>query len=597
MIRLMMFCGLASAGLVDSAGAQAPTPQPEVLVTSQRTELPVSESLAAVSVITRSDIESAGSLDLVDLLRRETGVDVVRGGGFGQQTSVFLRGTNSNQVLVLIDGVRVASVNVGGYAWEHLPLNQIERIEIVRGPRAALYGSDAIGGVIQIFTRPATGIEAGLRAGSHDTYGIDAGFGLGSERGRFGLRAGYTDSRGINATTPDNFSFDPDRDGFLSRNLQISGSVMLGEQSLALRALRTDDRAEFDQGVSTATNDNAEASLAGPLGESIVHRLSLGAANETLETAAFFNRFDSRRRQFDWQFDLDLSARQSLLLGLAWVGEKGGLTSTFDGSRRFSGSRNNRALFAGWRGAFEAHSLELAARHDDNSVFGSASTAQAAWGWRLGGNIALRAGFGEGFRAPNFNELYSPGFSGLFAGNPDLGAERSENLEVAMGLFPDSPHRFELRAFRTEIRDLIAFAGTDSQAINIARARIDGVEASAEAMLGQWRVIGNATWQDPRNRDSGQRLLRRAQRKANLRTERDFGRWHVGSELHAASGIADFGGNLPGYATLAVNAGVSLRPGLQLDARIDNLLARDYTQVRGFQTPGLTAMFNLRWQR
>jgi vitamin B12 transporter len=597
MIRLMVFCGLASVGLVDSACAEAPTPQPEVLVTAQRTELPVSESLAAVSVITRADIESAGSLDLVDLLRRETGVDVVRGGGFGQQTSVFLRGTNSNHVLVLIDGVRVASVNVGGYAWEHLPLNQIERVEIVRGPRAALYGSDAIGGVIQIFTRPATGIEAGLRAGSHDTYGIDAGFGLAGERGHFGLRAGYTDSRGINASTPDNFSFDPDRDGFLSRNLHLAGSLMLGEQTLALRALRSDDRAEFDQGVSSATNDNAEASLAGPLGESIAHRLSLGAANETLETAAFFNHFDSRRRQLDWQFDFDLSARQTLLLGLAWVGEKGGLTNTFDGSSRFSGSRNNRAVFAGWRGAFAAHSLELATRYDDNSVFGSASTAQAAWGWRVGPNIALRAGFGEGFRAPNFNELYSPGFSGLFAGNPDLGAEHSENFEVAMGLFPDSPHRFELRAFRTGIRDLIAFAGTDFQAINIARARIDGIEASAETMLGEWRINGNATWQDPRNRDSGQRLLRRAQRKANLRTERSVGRWHFGGELHAASGIADFGGNLPGYATLAVNAGVSLRPGLQLDARIDNLLARDYTLVRGFQTPGLTTMLNLRWQR
>jgi vitamin B12 transporter len=166
-----------------------------------------------------------------------------------------------------------------------------------------------------------------------------------------------------------------------------------------------------------------------------------------------------------------------------------------------------------------------------------------------------------------------------------------------MGLFPDSPHRFELRAFRTGIRDLIAFAGTDFQAINIARARIDGIEASAETMFGEWRINGNATWQDPRNRDSGQRLLRRAQRKANLRTERSVGRWHFGGELHAASGIADFGGNLPGYATLAVNAGVSLRPGLQLDARIDNLLARDYTLVRGFQTPGLTTMLNLRWQR
>lgn len=597
MNRSLKCFGLALAGLAGAVAAEEPARQPEVVVTAQRTSMPVAESLAAVSVITRADIESAGAHDLVDLLRRETGVDVVRGGGFGQQTSVFLRGSNSNHLLVLIDGVRVASVNVGGYAWEHLPLGQIERIEIVRGPRAALYGSDAIGGVIQIFTRPANGVETGLRVGSHDTYGIDAGVGFSSARGSLGLRAGHTDSRGINATTPSNFSFDPDRDGFLARNLQLSGSLPLSGQMLSLRALHTDDRAEFDQGVSSAQNSNGELSLAGPLGESIAHRLGFGTAHETLETMAFFNRFDSRRQQVDWQFDLDLSARHALLLGLAWVGEKGGLINSFDGSTRYRGKRSNRAAFASWRGSFDVHSLELAARHDDNSVFGNATTTQAAWGWRASPNLELRTGFGEGFRAPNFNELYSPGFGGLFAGNPDLGAERSENFEVALGLFPDSALRVELRAFRTDIRDLISFAGSDFQAINIARVRIDGVELDADAALGAWKLTGNATWQDPRDRATNQRLLRRAQRKANVRAERALGRWNIGAELHAATGIADFAGALPGYATLAMHASLHLRAGLSLDARVDNLLNRDYALVDGFATPGTSLLLNLRWQR
>ncbi len=597
MNRCLKCVGLALAGLSGAALAEEPARQPEVVVTAQRTSMPVADSLAAVGVITRADIESAGALDLLELLRRETGVDVVRGGGFGQQTSVFLRGSNSNHLLVLIDGVRVASVNVGGYAWEHLPLSQIERIEIVRGPRAALYGSDAIGGVIQIFTRPATGAEAGLRVGSHDTHGLDAGIGTTSTRGSIGLRAGYTESRGFNSTTPSNFSFDPDRDGFLARNLQLSASLPLAEQLLALRALHTDDRAEFDQGVSTAQNSNGEVSLAGPLGESLTHRLSFGAAREQLETEAFFNRFDSRRQQLDWQFDLDLSEQHALLLGLAWVEEKGGLLNTLDGSPRYRGERSNRAAFASWRGSFDSHSLELAARHDDNSVFGSATTAQAAWGWRLSRSLELRAGFGEGFRAPNFNELYSPGFGGLFAGNPDLGAERSENFEFALGLFSDSALRVELRAFRTGIRDLISFAGTDFQAINIARVQIDGIELGATTEIGGWHLVGNATWQDPRDRSTDQRLLRRAQRKANLRAERSLGRWKMGLEVHAASGIADFAGTLPGYATFAVNAGLNLRPGLTLDARLDNLLDRDFVLVEGFATPGASLLLNLRWQR
>jgi len=592
-----LFSCLVCTGLIGTALAEEAARQPEVLVTAQRTELPVSESLAAVSVITRADIESAGALDLIELLRRQTGIDAVRGGGYGQQTSLFLRGSNSNHVLVLIDGVRVASVNVGGYAWEHLPLNQIERIEIVRGPRAALYGSDAIGGVIQVFTRPASGVEAGIRVGSHHTWGMDAGLGFAGPNGRFGLRAGYTDSRGINATTPENFSYHPDRDGFLARNLQLAGSLELDSQRLDLRALRTDDRAEFDQGVSDALNDSVELSLAGPLGNTVAHRFSAGMANETLETAAFFNRFESRRRQLDWQFDIGLSDSQSLLLGLAWSGERGGLIDMATLATRYSGSRNTQAGFASWRGSLQAHSFELAVRHDDNSAFGSATTAQAAWGWRLAPAVALRAGFGEGFRAPNFNELYSPGFSGLFAGNPMLGPERSENHELALGLFPDSPNRIELRAFRTNIRDLISFSGTNFQAINIARVRIDGIEASGEAALGEWQLSANATWQTPRDLDSGQRLLRRAQRKGNVRAERRLGAWTLGAEAHAASGIPDFGMTLPGYATLALNAGLRFRTGLQLDARIDNLFDRDYTLVNGFTTPGLTAVINLRWQR
>jgi vitamin B12 transporter len=596
MHRFVFPVALGLAAATSSAIATEPVPQPEVLVTAYRTEVGVAESLAAVSVISRSEIDSAGALDLVELLRRQVGIDVVRGGGYGQQTSVFLRGTNSNQVLVLIDGVRVASVNVGGYAWEHLPLNQIERIEIVRGPRAALYGSDAIGGVIQIFTRPADSLEAALRLGSHDTYGVDAGFGVQGERGRIGLRAGYTDSRGVDSTTPDNFSHDPDRDGFLARNLNLQGSLALGAQDLGLRALRTDDRADFDQGRSTSVNDSADLALSGTLGERLAHRLAAGWARETLQTPAFGNRFDSRRRQLDWQFDAALSDAHALLFGLAWVGERGGLTNTFSGLPRYAGSRNNRAAFAAWRGRFGAHSLELAGRHDDNSVFGTAETVQAAWGWQLRESVALRAGFGEGFRAPNFNELYSPGFGGLFAGNPLLGPERSENLELALGLGGNGHLRGELRAFRTGVRDLISFAGADFQAINIARVRIEGVEASASALLGGWQVSGNATWQDPRDRDSGQRLLRRAQRKANLRGERALGYWRFGAELHAASGIADFGGALPGYATVALDAGYRLRNRLEASLRLDNLFDRDYSLVRGFTTPGRTAMLNLRWQ-
>ncbi len=192
--------GLAVA-LAISSWADAATRQPVVVVTATRHAQTIDDSLAGVSVITREDIDRAATRDLVDLLRLQTGIDIVRSGGLGQQTSLFMRGSNSNHVLVLIDGVRIASANTGGYAWENLPLGQIERIEIVRGPRAAQWGSDAIGGVIQIFTRRGEGLDVTTLVGSHRTAGAEAGWGHRQPGHGYRLRVGYLDSEGFTRRT------------------------------------------------------------------------------------------------------------------------------------------------------------------------------------------------------------------------------------------------------------------------------------------------------------------------------------------------------------------------------------------------------------
>ncbi|HRF53053.1 MAG TPA: TonB-dependent receptor [Aquimonas sp.] len=587
--------GLAVA-LAISSWADAATRQPVVVVTATRHAQTIDDSLAGVSVITREDIDRAATRDLVDLLRLQTGIDIVRSGGLGQQTSLFMRGSNSNHVLVLIDGVRIASANTGGYAWENLPLGQIERIEIVRGPRAAQWGSDAIGGVIQIFTRRGEGLDVTTLVGSHRTAGAEAGWGHRQPGHGYGLRVGYLDSEGFNAQNPNGFGFDPDDDGSLLRNLSGWGEWSLGEQRASASLLATDNVIEFDQGVSSVRHHTANLGLDGELSPQWSHELRLAHARESLETPAFFNAFETRRAQADWVHRVQRE-RQQWQFGLAWMHENGELLDTFSGSSTYDQTRSNRAAFVHWSVDRGAHQWELSARLDDNSAYGSELTSQAAWGWQLTDHWRLSANVGEGFRAPNFNELYAPGFGGYYAGNAFLNAETAESAELALQWRPDTSQRAELRVYRNDIDNLIAYAGGATfQAINIQRARIEGLEIHYGQTLGEWTVDANATWQDPRDLDSDLRLLRRPGRKASLQLGRPIGdRWDFGLEALGFSARRDFVGDLGGYGLINLNAQFAMTRNWVLEARLNNALDREYVEVDGFNTDDANGWLLLRW--
>lgn len=590
-----------AAGMLSVASlplrAEEPARQPRVQVTATRVPVPEDEALAHVTVITRADIEASGGQDVVQLLRTQAGVDLGRGGGLGQQASLFLRGSNANQLLVLIDGVRVASANTGAYAWEHLPLHAIERIEIVRGPRAAVYGSDAIGGVIQIFTRRPDGPEASLAAGSHHTLGADAGHGWRGQDGGFGLRAALLDTGGFNIQRPDGFAFDPDDDGYESRSLVLDGSRSLGgSHVLGFSGMALDDTVEFDQGVTAADKHSLALTLDGDLGARWTHRLLLAGNRETLLTPAFGSRLDSRREQADWQHRLLARGHGELLFGLAWTREHGSTRSTFEGSDQFRASRSNRAGYLAWRLAAGGHDLEAAARHDHDSVFGGQTTGQLAWGWQFAPATRLYASHGLGFRAPNFNELYSPGYGGLFAGNPALAPEHSRSSELGLRhAFGRS--RLGVHAFDTRVDELIDFTGPDFSAVNVHRARIRGAELVFATARGPWSLEATATWQQPRDLDSGQALLRRPERKASaVLAWAGASGARFGLDGLVAGSRAEFGGALPGYGLLSASASWPLARSLALDARIENLFDRDYSLAAGFTTPGRSLLLRLRWQ-
>jgi vitamin B12 transporter len=608
--RLVLVAGSLLAVNLHAAYAAETETLDATVVTASRSSETVDASLATVSVLDRADIERTQAPNLLDLLRVQAGIDLARSGGAGSVTSLFLRGSNSNHVLVLVDGVRVSSFNTGALDWSNIPVSQIERIEIVRGPRAAYWGSDAIGGVVQIFTRRNGGAIVSAQAGSYGTRRGQIGWGIEGDHGRFSAFIADERTDGFSSQNERGFGYFPDDDGQRQRSVTLHGGFDIGDShSLDARVFRADSDVEFDNGDSEATTGPAESeartqsialTLAGDLSERWQHQLVVADGRDDLQTPVSGSSFRTRRDSADWQNAVSVAATQTLLFGVNWLDEEGFANDGFGSI--YSGDRNNAAAYLGWRGSFAAFDSELVGRYDDNSDFGGEFTGSAALGWRVGERVRLSAGVGEGFRAPNLNELHSPGFGGLFAGNPALEPERSRSVEAGADIDLDNAGELRLRAFRTRIRDMIGFTGGETfQAENTAHARIDGIEAEYGLTAGSWLVNANVTLQDPQNEDTGNMLLRRAKRKGSLSVDREFaGGWRAGIETILSGERKDAGYPdnvvLPGYGVVNLRAAWSVTPAWTLELRADNVADKDYSLIDGYNTPDRSAYVGFRWQ-
>ena len=586
MQQTLLLIALSSAFAFTHAALAAEATLATVVTAAKRPQL-VDTALASVTVFTREDIERIQAQDAVTLLRHFAGVDLSRTGGPGSQTSVFLRGTNSNHVLVLINGVRVASANSGAYAIEGLPIEFIERIELVRGPLAALYGSDAIGGVIQIFTRtPASAsVEAGVAR--YDSFRLSASHGYRTERGGVGIAVSRRGSQGFSSQNVNGFSFDPDRDASYADRALITADTQANEQlNLRANALRSATDVEFDDGRSQLVQRQFGISAVYENSETHAQTFRLGYASELIDTPVFFSTFRTRRLQGDWQHDLTLERGKALILGLNTASEEGSAGGE---------KRTLIAPFARFAMPLRGHEIEASVRADDDSQFGLHGSFSAAWGYQFE-SARLFANFGQGFRAPNLNELYSPGFGGLFAGNENLDPERSHSFEIGADQSFGAASKVRLRAYRTRISDLISFSGGQVfSAENIARAAIDGVELSAESVLFGCKLSGDITLQDPRNLSNDQTLLRRPKRKIGAHANCDFDAVNVSVDGFGYSSREDFGATLPGYGLADVSISYQIARAWSVQAKIDNLFDRQYELASGFNTPQRTWLFTVKW--
>ncbi|MFD0724293.1 TonB-dependent vitamin B12 receptor [Lysobacter brunescens] len=610
LLPLGLAIAAALPGTALAANADAGDELDEVVVTATRTAVTTDAALAPVEVIDRDEILRAQATSLADLLRGRAGINLSNQGGDGKLTTMFVRGSESDHVLVLIDGVRVGSATSGLVSFQDLPVALIDRIEIVRGPRSSLYGSEAIGGVIQIFTRRDRG-EATFRfnagAGSHGRREGGIGIGGGSERGWFGLDAGFKQTNGINACRGAGFPIfagcfvddQPDRDGYRQHAFSLRGGVNLGESvTLQGHALRVSGENEYDGSFvdnSDIVQQVVGAQLKWQAGERVAVQLAAGSNKDESENflgSTPSGAFATRRDSASVQSDITLAERQVLTVGLDWLRDRVDSDTVYDDTRR-----GNRALFAQYQGGFGAQDVQLALRRDDNDQFGGKTTGSVAWGLGFAEHWRITASYGTAFKAPTFNELYFP-----FFGNPALRPESSKTVDLGLA-WRGERSRIAFNAFETRVDDLIAYDGSIFLPNNIEKTRLRGAELQLETVVFGWSVNGAASWLDPENRvrgaNEGNDLPRRARETARIDVDRAFGDFSLGLTGVAEGKRYDNLANtrrIDGFATLDLRAEYRFARHWTVQARVANLFDERYETTSFYNQPGRTWSLMLRFQ-
>lgn len=577
---------LAGVFLSAAALADAPAELDPIVVTATRTPIAASESLVPVTVVTREQIERSLATDVLDLLRFEAGLDVARTGGPGQSAAVFIRGSESNHALVLVDGVRVNPGTIGGAPLQHLAPSIIERIEIVKGVRSSLYGTDAIGGVINVITRSADRrAETAARTGSFDTRQMLLSLGSPLAGARIGADLDWSRTDGFPTYRDDGNDRGYDN---VSANLHAAAPLGAGEVTLRhWHAGGTTEYSDFfrvpvDQDFRNAVTSLELAMPGGRYGDS---RLIVSRLSDEIEQNQGPDYVESTRRTVDLQHTVLLGDAHTLMAGVYLVEEDAESLSFGLG---FDEDTSIRALFLQDRIELGDHDLELAARYTDHSDFGGETTWNAAWGYRLGPRWRVSAGIGTAFRAPDATDRYG------FGGNPGLSPETATEAQAVLRYMPSRDSALSIELYDKEIDDLIEFDLADFRLRNLEAAEIRGVQVTWEQRRDDWGLTVSAVRQQVRDAATDERLLRRAEKSASLTANRYFGRHVLGLSLIANGDRAGVGGEtMGGYLLTNLTARFALGESWRLTGRIENLLDRDYETAVGYNMAGRSGYLEL----
>ena len=586
---------LASPLLANAAEREDALKLPQTLITGNRQVQARSDSSSANSVFTRDDIDRLQPTSLTDLLGRVPGVQVARSGGRGGLPGIYIRGTKSAQSLVLVDGQRMANATSADSNLQYLNIDQIERVEVLRGSRSVIYGSDAIGGVIQIFTRRGADQPPQLRVhstvGSYGSSDNSVGVSGGNGQTRYNLSASLEETSGINRTHT-SFPSDSDHDAYRNKSLNLNLSHYLGEDvEVGLTAMKNIGKTELDNsfgrwdpGTMTVSGQQLYSDFDISSVGSFIDAQLTGRWNSRLELGHSENRektrdklsaelysFNTYRDSLNWQNNLTLDDKNSLILGADTYEDRVHSSTVFD-----QDSRWNRAAFIQHRFRGDYFSTELGLRHDQNQQFGSHNTWSASLTVPLNADNDVLVSYSEGFRAPTFNDLYYPQF-----GNPNLKPEYSKSYELQWRSQLSDSSRLETSLYRTDISDAIV-ADADFIQQNIGAAQITGFESALQQEWFGWQSSLGIAVIDPRDRDTGHTLSRRARRTLSLDLDRQFDRVGVGASWQAMSRSFNDEDNtqpIAGYGLLGVRGNWQASPQVRFDVKVDNLLDKSFTRA------------------
>lgn len=590
--------GLGIGICLCATAVAAPSTVPTIVITASRTATTLDRVPASVSVIEREDIAQKQSNDVGELLRGTTGIDIGRNGGPGQVTSMFLRGAESDHTLVLLEGVPINPGTIGNAAIQNIDPRLVERVEIVRGPLSTLYGSAAIGGVVNIVTRsePAQGTSGhfGVQAGRYHTVSMNTGLAMADGPTSFSLGMSHQESRGFPAQAGDTFD-----SGYRNNSLTAGFGHRFGPHRLRLQAFGTSGTTEYSAFGAALDQDFENSALSVTLDSAVREdwdsHLTFSRSTDFIDQnqANFLGDLDyahTTRHRLDWQNDYRWMSGHTLVAGVTLERET---TDALSFGAAFDEDRDNQALYLQNQFASGPHSAVAALRWSHYDGFGDHLTGNLGYGYQLSAATRLHASLGTAYRAPSGTDLYG------FGGNPDLDPETSRAIEFGVRHRLGPHANITATAYHTEIDDLIVYTGSfpTGRNENIAESSITGVELGYDYLRGPWQLQLGFDWKEPRDDSNDTWLPRRSRIAGKLAVRYSREDWDANLELqHQGERKDSLFNNVELSAYTLVNTTLRWHLGraTTLEGRVENLFDTDYELAGGYNTPGRSLYLGLR---
>ena len=614
--------------------ADTPLKTTDIFVTATRTPTPIKNVIADVTLISEDEIKRAGAASLQELLQKQPGIEIANLGGAGKVSTIGIRGTSSTHSVILVDGIRLSAATTGFTAIEHIPLSQIEKIEIVRGPASSLYGQDAIGGVIQIFTKKGlNGFKpyVGIGYGSYNTSNFQSGIRGGNDQTRYAINFSTINSDGFSAFVPNSAnssnSINLDKDGYKNYSLSSSLNHKINQDyEIDLQYFSSKGKNQFDNRFASSSPsfhgnyrneiklETYAMNLRGQINKSWQSNIKLSQSTDKyldlqknnkdtyVDEDGVTDLYKTTQDQFSWQNNFTLP-KGSINLIYDLLNQRIKTTDLYEKTQR-----TNHGFMVGYNLLENNHNFQSTLRKDFNSAYEDGITGNIGYAYALNSNWTVSSSYGTAFVSPSFNYLYSLADS-YALGNPNLKPEKSKNIE-ASARYRDDSSTLSLTIFQNKIDDFIIYSnpgfitGSRTTTQNLNKAEIQGLTISGDQFLGHFQIKGSITTQSAKNEDTDLYLPRRAKTFGNINLNYYIGYWNVGIEEIFSNSRFDDKANtvkLSGYSITNMVADYKFNENLNLNFRLNNVFDKDYSLAAegasGFryQTPGRSLFANLRY--